>query len=342
MSRRRVLFIDDDPRILEGIARLLRPKRAEVEVLAAVGGDEALAQLGRGAVDVVISDMRMPGMDGAQLLDEVRRRHPGVVRIILSGQSDRGTILRAVGPAHQFLSKPCDPEVLTATVLRSCALRDLLADEERKRGIASLSGLPCAPSALDGLRRVLADPAAAPQRIAEAVSADLGLSARAIQLTATSFFGTPRGLLPAADAALCLGPDVLRSLLDVAGAFRAGDDDAALRAIGARARARSDAASRLALRVAPPLAPAAAVAGLLAGCGELLPGGGDACDAAAFLTALWGLPDAVVEAVHRSARPAQRPGANDRLAAVVHAAAAAVDGVALDAGFAAAIAAEPG
>lgn len=337
MSRRRVLFIDDDPRILEGIARLLRPKRSQVEVLTAVGGAEALGILSRESIDVVISDMRMPMMDGAQLLGEVRRLHPQIVRIILSGQSDRETILRAVGPAHQFLSKPCDPEVLTVTTLRACALRDLLADEELKRGVAAISGLPCAPQALADLRAALADPGVGPARVADLVAADLGISAKALQLTATSFFGTPRGLLTAREAAMCLGPDVLRCLAQGDLAFHTGGADG-LGQVTRTALRRSSVARVLAGRIDPRLSTAGEVAALLAGCGLLLPGGaaGMASDSAAFLIGLWGLPDMVVEAVQRGCRPSQHGGAHDRLAAVVHAASVLVDGIPADEGFLAA------
>jgi YesN/AraC family two-component response regulator len=94
-NRRCVLFVDDEPRILEGIARMLRPQRNEMDILMAPGGEEALAMLATAPVDVVVSDMRMPLMDGATLLAAVRERHPRIVRIILSGQSDRQTIIRA-------------------------------------------------------------------------------------------------------------------------------------------------------------------------------------------------------------------------------------------------------
>jgi DNA-binding NarL/FixJ family response regulator len=337
MSRRRVLFIDDDPRILEGIARLLRPKRAQVEVLTAVGGAEALALLAREGVDVVISDMRMPLMDGAQLLSEVRNRYPQIVRIILSGQSDHETILRAVGPAHQFLSKPCDPEMLTATTLRACALRDLLSDGEQQRIVASLSGLPCCPSALAQIRAELSNPIVDIVRVGELVAGDLGLSSKVIQLTATSFFGTPRGVITPRQAVECLGPDVMRRLAHGDVAFPACDVDVDPTASD-RARRRGEMSRCLAARLAPEHAAAAEVAGLLARCGELLGLAITAApgsvlrygDVAAFLIGLWGLPDVIVEVVQRHADPKLREGKHDLLCAVVHAAAVQVDGIPAD------------
>ncbi len=79
----RILFVDDEPRILDGLRRMLRSKRKEWEMSFVGSGAEALSLLGEHAFDVVVSDMRMPGMDGAALLDHVKARHPEVVRIIL-------------------------------------------------------------------------------------------------------------------------------------------------------------------------------------------------------------------------------------------------------------------
>src|SRR5262249_8864230 len=89
---------------------------------------EALALLAQAPCDVIVSDMRMPGMDGTQLLTQVMERFPLTVRIILSGYADSSMILKAVGPVHQYLAKPCDAATLQLTVARACALRSLLTD----------------------------------------------------------------------------------------------------------------------------------------------------------------------------------------------------------------------
>ena len=84
---------------------------------------DALQTLTRTPFDVVVSDMRMPGMDGAKLLKEVQGRFPHIVRIVLSGQSDQNMIDQARGAAHQYLAKPCQPDKLKATISRACDLR---------------------------------------------------------------------------------------------------------------------------------------------------------------------------------------------------------------------------
>ena len=107
---KRILFVDDEENILQGLRRLLRPLRKEWEMRFASDGHTALKMLEESPCDVLVSDMRMPGMNGVRLLEEVRARYPDTIRIVLSGQADRETTLAAVGPAHQYLNKPCDAE----------------------------------------------------------------------------------------------------------------------------------------------------------------------------------------------------------------------------------------
>ena len=109
---RRILFVDDDPRILEELRDMLRPQRHDWEMAFAPSGDAALALMQASPFDVIVSDMRMPGMDGAALLARVRQEYPQVVRIVLSSHTELSTALRVVPVAHQFLAKPCDAEML--------------------------------------------------------------------------------------------------------------------------------------------------------------------------------------------------------------------------------------
>src|ERR1017187_6368046 len=107
-----LLFVDDEVRVLQGLQRQLYGMRNEWNMNFKEGGAKALDFMASAPVDVIVTDMMMPGMDGAQLLTEVMKRHPDTIRIVLSGHADREAILRLVGPAHQYLSKPCDAEEL--------------------------------------------------------------------------------------------------------------------------------------------------------------------------------------------------------------------------------------
>jgi CheY-like chemotaxis protein len=112
----RVLLVDDEPLVLEGLKRQLRKK---VDVELATSGREGLAVLERsGPFAVVVSDMRMPEMNGSQFLEQVRQRSPESVRMILSGQAEIESTIAAVnlGQIFRFLTKPCSSETLIAAL----------------------------------------------------------------------------------------------------------------------------------------------------------------------------------------------------------------------------------
>ncbi len=112
----KVLLVDDDPNILSAYTRVLR-KRFRFDT--AQGGEEALALIrGPEPYAVILSDMRMPGMDGIQLLSEARAIAPDTVRIMLTGNADQETAIQAVnqGNIFRFLTKPCEPDVLALSL----------------------------------------------------------------------------------------------------------------------------------------------------------------------------------------------------------------------------------
>src|SRR5271154_7083210 len=116
--KKRILFVDDEEFVLRGMDRLLRSMRTEWDMEFVDSGSKALARMAEVPFDVVVSDMRMPGMNGAELLNEVMKRHPKTVRLILSGYADRDLIMKCVGSTHQYLAKPCDAKTLKMTVQR--------------------------------------------------------------------------------------------------------------------------------------------------------------------------------------------------------------------------------
>jgi YesN/AraC family two-component response regulator len=118
--KKRILFVDDEPMVLKGLQRTLRKMRDVWEMAFASSAQEALAILDNNPMDVIISDMKMPEMDGTQLLAQVKQRHPHVVRLILSGHVEQETTIKSVQFAHQCLSKPCDVEVLKQTHQKNC------------------------------------------------------------------------------------------------------------------------------------------------------------------------------------------------------------------------------
>ena len=208
----RVLFVDDEMKVLDGLRRMLRGYRKEWDMAFADGADAALTLFADKPFDVVVSDMRMPLRDGARLLQEIRRNYPDSVRIILSGQCDRSTVMRTVGVAHQFLTKPCDSESLKMTVTRACNLRDRLADNHYKQLISRISCVPSYPHHYAALMAALADEKDNPAEVYRILSEDVGATMKIMQLVSTSFFGTPQRLSHPLRAASLFDLDTLRAL----------------------------------------------------------------------------------------------------------------------------------
>jgi putative nucleotidyltransferase with HDIG domain len=215
----RILFVDDEPNVLQGIRRMLHPLRREWEMKFAEDGAKALEQMAESPFDLIVSDMRMPGMDGAQLLDEVRRRHPHVARLILSGHSDKEMIMRSVGPAHQFLAKPCTPEFLKIAIDRAVSMRRLMADDALRGVVANIQALPSLPSVYMEIVDALRNEMCAAEHLGEIVSRDIGMMTKILQLVNSAFFGLPRRISSPAQAVSYLGIETIRALVLSVGIF---------------------------------------------------------------------------------------------------------------------------
>lgn len=321
-----VLFVDDEPRLLEGIARMLRPLRNEWEVLTANGGDEALAILARQSVDVLISDMRMPGMSGNELLETVAKTHPDTIRMILSGQADRDAMLRSIGCTHRYLSKPCDASGIRHAIHQAQDLRRYLVSPALSPLVARLQDLPSLPETYISIQQELKREDPSLDRISIIASRDLGLVAKLLQVANSGRNFRQNPVVKAHEAIQVLGIETVKTLvlaqhlLDKTHALRLGDLWQRSLHCGEVARAIAEAEGADALQ-----ADCCFSAGVLHDCGILLKGilvpqdqhriqvaikdGASVLEAersimgtthqelGAYLLGLWGLPDPLVEAV---------------------------------------------
>lgn len=126
-----LLFIDDEANILAALKRLFRP--LGYNILSAESGAEALALLEKEPVDLVISDMRMPHMSGAELLEQIRTKWPEVVRILLTGYSDLESTIAAInrGEIYRYISKPWDDNDIVLIVREALERKRLLEEKQR-------------------------------------------------------------------------------------------------------------------------------------------------------------------------------------------------------------------
>jgi HD-like signal output (HDOD) protein/CheY-like chemotaxis protein len=213
MSRIRILFVDDEPRVLEGLKRTLHSQRDHWMLSFALGGEQGLKTLDENPMDVVVSDMRMPGMDGAQFLTQVRDRFPNIIRLVLSGFADQALTARAVNVAHQYLAKPCDPQELRRIVDRAMQLRNELRSHAIRELIARMGQLPSAPSVYQEMLDAVADPGEAFDGVAHVIRKDPAMTAKILHLVNSSFFGLRRRVTDPAQAIVLLGWELTRTLI---------------------------------------------------------------------------------------------------------------------------------
>jgi HD-like signal output (HDOD) protein/CheY-like chemotaxis protein len=212
-TRSRLLFVDDEPLVLQGLQRTLHGMRAQWDMTFVEGGEEALEKLGRQPYDAIITDMRMPRMDGAQLLEKVKERYPEIVRIVLSGQANRETILRSAGPAHQYVSKPCDPQELKLRLAQAFAMRDLLQNSAVRALISGLKSIPSPPGLYYEIQAELQSEDTSLKKIAEIVSKDAGMTAKILQLANSAFMGARYNISNTTQAVTLIGTEMVRALV---------------------------------------------------------------------------------------------------------------------------------
>lgn len=222
----RVMFVDDEPQILKGIARMLDSADVDWDVITATSGEAALDEMTVKAVDVVVSDMKMSGMDGAELLEKVSRLYPSTVRIILSGQSSKAAAFRAVEPMHQYLAKPCEALKLRETIARSCSLRNVLQKTKSHDFMGNISRLPSLPDIYQKVVQEIESPDGTLEGLGKLLSQDLAMTAKIMQLANSAIFGLQSTVNSPVQAASLIGMDAIRSLVLSVSVFSSFDGDA--------------------------------------------------------------------------------------------------------------------
>jgi HD-like signal output (HDOD) protein len=357
MSPKRILFVDDEPNVLEGLQNVFRRQRRGWDMTFAVGGEAALLELERAPFDVIVCDMRMPGMDGAALLERVKGRFPAVARIVLSGRADREAVIRSLPVVHQFLSKPCDGDALHAVIERTCQLQALLSDGSLRTIVGRLDALPSVPQTYLALTAAVARENVGPAELAAIVESDPAMTVKVLQLVNSAYFGLAHSVTSIQQAVTYLGVDLLKGLVLTAHVFAAMVSTPARGLSLDELREHSLRIARLAKRLVddPRVAQEAFTAAIVHDIGKIvlacgLPGpfatvmsvmgtskkpvheiereilGTTHAEVGAYLLGVWGLPFTIVEAVAYHHMPAMVPtGARDVLM-TVHVADALVRG----------------
>ena len=218
---KRVLFVDGDPIVLEALKRTAQDMSGGWEMAFSTTAQHALRQLEQSDFDVIVTDMHMPDMDGFELLGEVLRRYPSMVRIALSGTVTQDRAIRSANPAHQYLSKPCNAATLRAALDTALRIREMLVSPKLRTLISRITSLPALSSVHTKLIESLGNPEISSRELGEIIAQDVGLTAKTLQIANSAFFGLYRYIASPTEAAVYLGIDTIRALTLSTGVFSA-------------------------------------------------------------------------------------------------------------------------
>jgi HD-like signal output (HDOD) protein len=205
--------VDDEPDLLDSLRTRLYKHRHEWNMKFVLSGADAIATLEQQRVDLIVSDVRMPGMDGGQLLSVVKQRWPTTVRIIVSGYSDPAQAARLTSLAHQYIAKPCDGRELENIIERCFNLQDLLNQEPLRRVVGSVGKLPAMPKTYGRLQAALSQPSVTAAEVGDIVNADAAIAGKVLQITNSAFFRLRKPMVRIKDAVTYLGFATIRNLV---------------------------------------------------------------------------------------------------------------------------------
>lgn len=351
-----IIFVDDELNIIRGLKRSLYSLKNNWNMIFCQSGQEALEVMAKQPIDIIVSDMRMPGMDGAELLDTVRKLYPDTIRVVLSGYADKDCVFRTVGPAHVYLAKPCDVKTVQETLSRPLALRKVLFGNDLRQILGGMTHLPSVPEIFSQLQTELTSQRVSAASVAKIIARDIAMTAELLKLTNSSYFAIGTSLTNPLEVVNLLGLEIVQSLILTIGIFRHFQGTPALadaiqalsvysQRLGSLAEAMATAAG-----ASPMEAKAAHCAAMLSPIGSLilLDNRAEEYQAllstvgpdkplhraererfgvchhmiGAYLLSLWGFSDMVVEAVAFACEPSACTHPNNHLLTIVHAAVA--------------------
>src|SRR5579859_3638918 len=175
---KQILFVEDNPVLLELYGMLLASDRDRWNPTLAPDGNAALKLLGQTRFDVVVSDMQMPGMDGIQLLAEVRKIHPETSRIIISGYADQAAAADSLNSTHLFIPKPFDASTLRGALARIGSLDAYLKDDKLRGLAGKMRSLPSFPTLYLEIMKEIESPNSSIQCISALIAKDPAILAK--------------------------------------------------------------------------------------------------------------------------------------------------------------------
>ena len=214
-----ILFVGDDESMLDGLRRMLEGQRGRWELYFASSGKLALDACACLHFDVVLTDLRMAGMDGIALLHAMRERHPETARLLLADQEDSSLATRAASVAYRILFKPLNQEDLISAIVRVCILQESFTTPAMRKIIGRVGALPSLSSTYTALSLAVRDPDATIRSFAAIIERDIAMAAKVLQIVNSGFFSLARTMTTVAAAVSYLGMDTILNLTLAAETF---------------------------------------------------------------------------------------------------------------------------
>jgi putative nucleotidyltransferase with HDIG domain len=210
--KKRILFVDDDRERLEALKSSLSDFSRGWELLFAVNGAEALVCLSQTPALAIVIELNLKTDNSAQLLDEVVRRHPKILRFILADIGNTNALMRCIGKAHQFLSKPCDAATLEDVLNQGMSYEMWLPTETVANLLTKMQKLPSPPGIYFEIVKKL-NTMADLEIIGELIARDPALTAKILQGVNSTSFGLQNRITAPVEAVSFLGGETIKSLV---------------------------------------------------------------------------------------------------------------------------------
>lgn len=207
-----ILFVDDDAQILQNIEVFLRQK-IEWQIYFATNADQAFEFCENKKIDIIFTDIRMPGKNGIQLLTEIAFQFPQIIRIVLSAHSDKETIVGSVGIAHQYILKPFGGQQLITRIEKLTKLKGLLTDKNLSEIITKVKKLPALPENYLKLEKILESDNPSIYNISKIIEQDVAMAGRILQLSNSAYFNLSVQVTDIMQSINMLGVNTIKSLV---------------------------------------------------------------------------------------------------------------------------------
>ncbi len=208
-----ILFVDDEYASLATYKREINAVAPDWKLYFTQAGEDALRALLIKKVDVIVADLKMPHMNGTELLKQVKEKHPNLVRVLVSESREKLRVIRSSNLAHRFLAKPCKGEDLKNNILNAMTLNDMIDNKQLIELINGIGELPSVPETYLDIEKLLEDEKTTVDTLSDFISNDPSLTAKILQTVNSGFFGLPRTITELNTAIGLLGTHIIKSLV---------------------------------------------------------------------------------------------------------------------------------